>query len=423
MTKKTLFFLPENLYASKDVLTDLEPNLRDHFDIYCIDVSVDKRLKEQGAEAYRQHEKDIEALGVKFIRLAHRPWVDRLYDFIRLFAKVKPGNRNSEIFITRELMRLTRELSPDVVLTTRNYKNFVTRFFSHIKGLTVCSLPHSGFEAYRLDYKLKKVPTLRVITKKVKHLFSYTFFKYPFLAKHLDNIHIMSWSPGQLNFDLVTYHLGQGYHRKHLGNPRFDKYLAVREQIEQQNLKRDQDGIIRLAYCTQPLEKVSGFSSMEKKERYNKALRAVLEDKPQVHLTVIVHPRDSIEYYQDVFGDLPSAKVEMTSLNVLGLQDFQLIISGWSTILMECLLAGIPCVSYNPDAIFDFSRFAYLLSAVPLIENDRQLETVFESYQSWLEDYYGKLEVGIKKINTLTKADSSKEIADFLLLQAGGKSE
>jgi hypothetical protein len=136
-------------------------------------------------------------------------------------------------------------------------------------------------------------------------------------------------SPAGLNRRVVT-----------AGNPYFDRYAGERPTRT--------GPIRRLLLLTHPVIRSTALASDLDPARYIVAAARVLADFPELETEIRLHPSESVEYYRRLVGPIsPRTRIVKGGPLSRSLENCDLVVGSFSTVLLEGLLSGLPVAALN----------------------------------------------------------------------------
>jgi hypothetical protein len=201
---------------------------------------------------------------------------------------------------------------------------------------------------------------------------------------------------------------------KALGNPKFDEYAkmkAVASTVKQGSSSRPK--ILVLTY-PKVISSVLGEETLPEEFIVNAI--GILKDL-DIGITVKLHPAESLEYYQSILPEKDNISVVRNEPIEKLIGESDLIVSTFSTVLLEALVTGKKVVCFNPSARLPYPEPCG--SYLEVVTDYQKLKIkVLESLQSnKTPDYSGVVADFAGEID----GRSSKRILDFIAELVGNK--
>lgn len=144
------------------------------------------------------------------------------------------------------------------------------------------------------------------------------------------------------------------YHHVYaLGSPKFSSYFrndykneGLRKKIFHE-LKINSDKKI-ITICTEAFESMVNGPALT---QLNNIYKAIIKGRPALFFIIKLHPRENIEFYQDIFEDAKTTNYKIVKnislYDVYRITDVQISVMSASS--FEAVVAGIPIILVNPD--------------------------------------------------------------------------
>ena len=190
-------------------------------------------------------------------------------------------------------------------------------------------------------------------------------FTFPF--EQPKDGHFLTWGP-ELGGLYAAVAARTGSRVACVGNPNFDRYAGRR--------KARTGPVRRVLLLTCPVDRALPLSSALDPLRHISQAAEVLASFLDLDVTVHLHPSESAAHYHGLIGSfLPRAKITQGGPIDACLDDSDLVIGYFSTVLMEGMLLGLPVAALN------FSRFEFPPPfdgrwGIPLLRSPAEIATL-----------------------------------------------
>lgn len=190
---------------------------------------------------------------------------------------------------------------------------------------------------------------------------------YSFPFEQPQEGHFLVWGPEQEDH-YRPHALRAGFSVVQAGNPYFDRYAGRR---------RERTGPIRrVLLLTHPVSWTTPLSSNLDPARHAVGAAEVLSRFPEIEATLRLHPSESVDEYRRLIADIaPRMRVVKGGPLDACLEEHDLIVGSFSTVLMEGMLLGLPVAALNLSRDefpppFDGRR------SVPLLRSEDDLDAL-----------------------------------------------
>lgn len=313
--------------------------------------------------------------------------------------------------INKETIKQIRHVQPDLfVLTsekTDTYK-LVINYFNDIPVLII--------QQGTIHKKTAKTLSLKT---RLRHLFLKALFKYPTLSINL-------WTEDEAKTNKIfKAYWSSFWANDHIaenvfftGNPNLDEAICDGnnriEKVDNYNFSAP-----RVLYTTQPLASVF---NLQKQNQFNEHILHFINNKPDINLTIKVHPREDLDYYNEFFANSTCKNISITKeadLDTL-FEKADLLITGYSGTSYQAVARGVPVIALDPGDIYDYSKF-FPGEGVLVVTSCEEMTKAFDIINSseGFNDFIIKRSSFLKIINTYDDAQSVKRLAELIKHLAG----
>ncbi|HPQ27840.1 MAG TPA: CDP-glycerol glycerophosphotransferase family protein [Desulfobacteraceae bacterium] len=313
--------------------------------------------------------------------------------------------------INSSTVQKIKQLQPDLIVMTSDRTDTFKLVVNYFKDIPVLVIQQGTLQeavAQKLGLKVR-----------LRYLFLKVLFKYPTLSINpwvrkagiTKKIFKAYWSSFWV-YDHITENVF------FTGNPSLDEVIFYgNNRLE--NMENYNFTAPRVLYTTQPLASVFDF---QKQNQFNEHILNFINNKPDLNLTIKVHPREDLDYYSEFFGNSTCKNIRITKeadLDTL-FDKADLLITGYSGTSYQAVARGVPVIALDTGDLYDYGKF-FPGDGVIVVKSFEEMTKAFDKLTSLegFKDFINKRSSFLKIINTFDDNQSGKRLAELIRHLAG----